>query len=99
MSYRFDQLQRTVHRMNFPLVDLDAARSSTGGTIAFGALPSCHFAGPTRLNHATESLANFMRGDFDLIVVRRPRTLLGGLDLAGYISRLFENFGKFLFEF
>ena len=99
MGDRFDQLDRTVHRMNFPLVRLDTARSTTGRTIAFGMLLSCHLAGPARLNQAAQSLANFVGGEFDLVVVRCPRTLLDSLDLAGNVRCLFENFSKFLFQF
>ena len=92
MSDRFDQLDRTVHRMNFPPIYLGAARSPTVGTIAFGALLGCHFASPIRLNHPAQSLAYFMGGYFDLVVVWRPRTLLDGLDLTRNVSCLLENF-------
>ena len=99
MSDRFDQLNWTVHRMNFPLAYLHATSLSTVGTITFGALPGCHFAGPVRLNHAAQPLANFVGRDLDLVVVRRRRPLLHGLDLAGNVSCLFEDFGEFFFEF
>ncbi len=99
MSDRFDQLNRAVHRLNFPLAYLDATRSPTVGTIAFGLLPGCHFAGSACLNHATQLLSHFVGRDFDLVVMRRLRPLLDGLDFAGDICRLFEDLGKFLFEF
>ncbi len=99
MSDRFDQPDRAVHRMNFPLAYLHATRSSTVGTITFAALLGCHFAGPARLNHAAQSLTNFVGRDFDLVVVRRRRPLFDGLNLAGNVSCLLEDFGKFFFEF
>lgn len=98
MSDRFDQFNQSVHRMNFPLAYLHLTGLSTVGTIAFEALPGCHIAGPVRLNHTAQSLANFMSRDFDLVVVRRPRALFDGLKLAGNISRLLENFGEFFFQ-
>lgn len=98
MGNCFDQLDRAVHRMNLPLVDLDAARSSTVGTINFGRLIGCHFAGPVRLNQAAKSLANVVGGQFDLIIMRRPRSLLDGLDLAGDFGCPFENFHQISFE-
>jgi hypothetical protein len=51
MSDRFDELDRAIHRVDFPLVDLDAAGSSTIGTVDFDALLGCHVAGPVLLNH------------------------------------------------
>ena len=85
--------------MNFTLVDLHTTGSPTVGALAFGLLLSSHFAGPARLNHATESLTNFVGGYFDLVVVRRHRSLLESLYLASYIRSLFENFGKIFFQF
>ena len=99
MSDRFDQLDRAVHRLNLPLAYLGATRPPTIGTITFGLLPSRHFAGSACLNHATQSLADFVGRDFDLVVMRRLRPLLDGLDFAGNVCRLFEDFGEFLFEF
>jgi len=95
----FGQLDRTVHRMDFPLVDLHVTRLSTVGAIAFGLLPSSHFAGPACLNQATESLANFMGRYFDLVVVRRHRPLLESLNPAGNLRSLLKNFAKFFFQF
>jgi hypothetical protein len=99
MSDCFNQPDRAVHRLNFPLAHLHGTRSSTAGTITFSALLGCHFAGPIRLNHAAQSLAHFVGRDLNLVVVRRPRPLLDGLDLGGNISRLFEDFAEFFFEF
>ena len=99
MSDRFDQPDRAVHRLNFPPAYLDGTRHSALGTITFGALLGCHFAGTTRLNHAAQSLADFVRRDLDLVVVRRPRPLLDGLNFASNVSCLLEDFGEFLFEF
>lgn len=99
MSDRFDQLDRPVHRMNFPPAYLHLTGLPTVGTIAFGALLGCHVASPARLNHAAQSLANFVGRDFDSVVVRRPRALLDGLKLAGNISRLLENSGEFFFQY
>jgi hypothetical protein len=99
MSGRFNQLNRAVHRLNFPLAYLDGTRQPALGTITFGALLGCHFAGPTRLNHAAQSLADFVGRDLNLVVVRRPRPLLDGLDLGGDVRCLLEDSGEFLFEF
>lgn len=40
-----------------------------------------------------------MGGNFDLVVVRRPRPLLDRLDLARNVRRLLEDSGQFFFEF
>jgi hypothetical protein len=98
MSNRFDQFDRAVHRVNLPLFDPDVASLLAVGASDFGRLLSRHFAGPVRLNHAAKSLANFMRRAFDLVVMRRPRPLLDGLDLAGNIGCPFENFRQISFE-
>jgi hypothetical protein len=84
--------------VNLPLVYLDVARSPTVGAIDIGVLLGCHFAGPTRLNHAAKSPANFVGGHFDLIEMRRPRSLFDSLDLAGNIGCPFENFRQISFE-
>jgi hypothetical protein len=44
-------------------------------------------------------MANFVGRDFDLVVVRCRRPLLDGLNLAGNISSLLEDFGEFFFQF
>jgi len=85
--------------MNFPPAYLDGARQPALGTIAFGTLLGCHFAGPTRLNHAAQSLAGFVGRDLDLIVMWGPCPLLDGLDLGSDIGCLFENPVEFLSEF
>ena len=99
MGDGFDQIDRAIHRMNFPLVDLDAAGSSTAGTVDFYALLRCDVAGPVLLNQPAQSLANFVRRHFDIVVVRRPSPLLRSLDLAGDVGGPFETFGEFSFEF
>ena len=84
--------------MDFPLAYLNAARPAAVGTSTFRIFPGGHFASPVRLNHSAQPLTDFVGRDFDLVIVRRPRPLLDGLDLGGHISRLIEDFGEFLFE-
>ena len=98
MSDRFDQLDRAVHRMNFPPIYLDATRPPTVGAVDFGSLLGGHIASSAGLDHAAESLSDFVGGDFDLIVVRRGGPLLDGLDLTGDIRCLFEDFDEFFLE-
>jgi hypothetical protein len=98
MSDRFDQLDRTIHRMHFSPVDLDATGTPTVGAITFGALVGRDFADAARLNQAAQTLAHFVGRDFNFVIVGRPRTLLHRLNLAGYICGLLENFSKFFFE-
>jgi hypothetical protein len=99
MSDRFDQLDRPVHRMNFSPAHLDGAGQSASRTIAFRALLGCHFAGPGRLNHAAQSLADFVSRNLDLVVVRCPWSLLDGLDLGSNICCLLENSSELFFQF
>jgi hypothetical protein len=84
--------------MNFPLVYLDATTLSAVGTSTFRVFLGGHFAAPVRLNHPAQPLTDFVSRNFDLVVVRRPRPLLDGLDLGRDISRLIEDFGEFFFE-
>jgi len=84
--------------MDFPLAYLDAARPSAVRTSTFRVFLGGHFASPVRLNHPAQQLTDFVGRDFDLIIVRRSRPLLEGLDLGGHISRLIEDLGEFLFE-
>jgi hypothetical protein len=84
--------------MNDPLGDLAAARSTALGTGDFADLPGRHVACLLLLNQSTELLADFVGGNFDLVVMGDPRPLFDGLNLAGDIRRLLQTFRKFLFE-
>ena len=85
--------------MNLSLIDLDGPGMPTAGAIAFRGVFGCHFTSPTRLNHAAQSLANFVSRYFNLVEMRRPRALFDSLDLAGNVSRLLEDFCQFFLEF
>ncbi len=99
MGDGFGQSDRPVHRMNVAAIRLDGARLPAVGTLDRRRLIGGDVARSCGLNHLTQPLLRFVGGNLDLIVMRRPRPLLDGLNLASHVGGPFENFGEFLFEF
>ena len=97
MSHGFDQFDWPDHRMDLAAFGLHAAVLPALGTLDLGLLLGSHLAGSRRLNQPAQTLANFVSRHLDLVVVRRPRPLLGGLQLSGDLGSLFQQNGEFLF--
>jgi hypothetical protein len=75
--------------MHLASLGLDSAGPPAVGTINVRGLFRRHVTGPGRLNHAAQLLANIVSRQFDLIVVRRPFTLLHGLQLSRDLGSFF----------
>jgi len=65
--------------MHLASLGLDSAGLPASGTVDVRGLFRRHVTGPGRLNHAAQLLTDVVRRQLDLIVVRRPFSLLHGL--------------------
>ena len=68
-------------------------------TLCFGRVCGRNFTRSILLNHPTQSLTDFVSRDFDLIIMRRPRSLVERLQLTGNSRCMAKNSGEFVFEF
>lgn len=84
--------------MHLASLGLDSAGPPTVGAIDLRGLFGRHVTGPGRLNHATQLLTDVVRRQFDLIIVRRPFTLLHGLQLSRDLGSFFQQISQLLFQ-
>lgn len=63
-----------------------------------GGLFRRHVTGPGGLNHAAQLLPDVMSRQFNLIVVRRPSSLLHGLQLSRDFGSFFQQLSQLLFQ-
>lgn len=81
MSHGFHKFERAVHAVRRAGFRFHRAQSGAAGA---GRLPQGdrgHLPRPLDLHEPAEPLAQFVRGQFDLIEMRRARALLSGLNL------------------
>ncbi len=83
--------------MDLATFRLDATRRPAVGTLNMNVLIGSDVTSSSGLNHPTEMLTDFMSRNFDLVVVRRPWTLLGSLQLGSDLRGLLQQIGEFLF--
>ena len=98
MGYDFAQLKGAIDALNLASVALGAAGLSAVGAIHLERLIAGDVVGPGRLNHPAKLLSDLVRGNLDLVVVRCPGALFGGLDLRGDLGGLLQQIGKFLIQ-
>jgi hypothetical protein len=98
MSHGFDQFDWPVHRMDFATLGLHTAGLPAVRTLDLDLLLGSDVSGSRRLNQLAQTLADFVSRNLDLVVVRRPRPLLGSLQLGRNLRGLFQQFGEFLFQ-